>query len=305
MKFIVFVLSAVIFICIIICFVLNRIYLRTRATYKKRSSLKVNRVVVAINNNPNYLFFWPILHRLYEKMGLNVTLAHVSNEPNFNLPFQNDIIHFKTIQQKVKPLNMEDIMTNRGIKLNNATSVIQAQFIRFLIPALFPNDGVLVLDADNLIIRKDYLFQTNHNVKAFINYRGKADDPSIPQNQIAAFPILAKGSVWGEIAKLPRNCTLEDIHGRMNEYLKNNMDYHWFNDQVELRKMITEWKGKNIYLGDKKLKMKRVNNPSDVSASYTSWLQSGVSDIHLSLPKNYPKSKKIYKQELLTLVELL
>src|SRR3990172_6476994 len=83
--------------------------------------LKITRVILSTDVNPDYYQFWPVVARAWrEIIGIKPTLVFI-NGPNVEINKQlGDVIQFEPIE---------------GISTS-----FQAQTIRLLIPALYPDD---------------------------------------------------------------------------------------------------------------------------------------------------------------------
>lgn len=144
------------------------------------NAFKLTRVIVASDANSTYIEFWPIVASVWQKVtGLKPTLAFIGDE-SFPLSVkEGDVIRFTPI---------------KGIPTST-----QAQCIRLLLPALFPDDFCLISDIDMIPLQKKYFIDSVNSLPedCFAVYRNKAYGNNYPQYPMCY--LAAQGKTFAEI----------------------------------------------------------------------------------------------------------
>ena len=94
--------------------------------------MNIDRVILASNENQDYLDFWPLVSNAWERLGVKPLLIY-TGEKKIDLP--GDVMHFY---------------------IKDVDPVFVAQNIRILAPALFPEDNCITADIDDLPLSKKY-----------------------------------------------------------------------------------------------------------------------------------------------------
>lgn len=203
--------------------------------------MKIDTVVVASNDNPEYYLFYPYIKPFWEKfLKARCILIYIGHElPKELVDYKEDIILYKPIE---------------GIH----TAFI-AQNVRLLFPCLFdtlsenkghdPNAGVLITDVDSIPMCSDYFLKQIEPLAndLFINY---SFDPAVFAVKEHNIPYcVATARVWKEIFKIG---SLDEIETRLKEWNQQNGAYHFDGkyrskcvgfhfDQQTLFKYVEEW----------------------------------------------------------------
>ena len=143
------------------------------------SSLELNRVILSSNNDPKYIQFWPVVAPVWQKMGLRPTLMLVADDNCVVDESLGDVIRFSP--------------------LPDFSESLQAQAIRLLAPALFPNDGCLISDIDMIPISRSYFMDGALPCppSAFLVYRDRAHGAEYPRWPMCY--VAARGDVFASI----------------------------------------------------------------------------------------------------------
>lgn len=192
--------------------------IHTKYHHKK---LRLDRVILATNENPEYLVFWPIAAQAWKKfIGITPTLVVVGNK-NLNVNTSlGDVIYFEPIE---------------GIPTS-----FQAQSIRLLLPALFPNEGCIISDIDQIPLNKNYFIHSIKNVpdNNFVIYRELISRQA--ENEIPMCYVAAQGKIFQEIFGVKN---MADIREKIKSWGENEYKEHqWMTDQKVLYTYVTNWK---------------------------------------------------------------
>jgi len=189
-------------------------------------SLELKRVILATDENPFYIEFWPIVAKTWSAMGFRPTLALISDHDCVDSTI-GDVVRFDPIP--------------------GFSTAMQAQVYRLFLPALFPEDGCIISDIDMIPISKDYFVENAHpcSESAFLIYR----DSAIP-SEYQEYPmcyIAAKGKLFGSIFRINSET---DFIDRLREC---RVFHDGFNtDQVILYCWANQWRlggGELVKLG--------------------------------------------------------
>lgn len=191
--------------------------------------IELKRVILATNNNPTYIQFWPIVAPLWKQMGLTPTLALIADDDCEIDCSLGDVIRFKPIP--------------------GVPESLQAQTVRVLLPALFPEDGCLISDIDMLPISRSYFFEGAEPCPedSFLIYRDKAYPAYEPKYPMCYFG--GKGQLFQEIFGVQ---SADEINTLIINW--NTFGYGWCTDEVMLYRYVTTWeqaegKGRVFRLG--------------------------------------------------------
>lgn len=145
------------------------------------TGFRLNRVILSTDNKPEYIQFWPIIARAWQELvGLRPTLVLVANDQVQVDTTLGDVIRFTPVP---------------GVPTG-----LQAQVLRLLLPALFPDDGCIISDIDMLPLQKNFFLQTvaPYSAQQLVIYRAQA----YPEYKYHRYPmcyVAAQGAVFGEI----------------------------------------------------------------------------------------------------------
>jgi hypothetical protein len=182
--------------------------------------LKLDRVILATDANPNYIEFWPIVAKAWKEIiGLQPTLALIAPSEVQIDETLGDVIRFEPIE---------------GIPTS-----FYAQCIRLLLPFLFPNDGCIVSDIDLIPLNKNYFISRSIFIddSCFILYRDNAMFEKL-YKQIPMCYVAGKGKIFSEIFQV---YTKEHLIEKIKEW--HSMNIGWFTDQELLYKSVLTWQG--------------------------------------------------------------
>lgn len=187
------------------------------------SGLKLDRVILATDANPMYLEFWPIAAKVWRQVtGLRPTLALIADSSVTVDETLGDVIRFEPIP---------------GI-----STALQAQVIRLLLPAFFPDDGCILSDIDMIPLQKNYFINHAINVPDdfFIIYRNRAYN-----DQDNHYPICynaAKGRVFADVFGITGITSTElraSIRAKIAQWA--NLNHGWHTDELYLTQGIQNW----------------------------------------------------------------
>jgi len=186
--------------------------------------MKLDCIVVACNENPKYLQFWPIVKKAWNQIcGIPCFMIYVGNE--LPLDLQNDpfVFLFPPIQEW--------------------PTATQAQVIRLLYPSLLPFEGaVMISDMDMIPLQKDFFVNgfSSFSSHQFVSLRGIDEY----HQQIYMCYVGATPSVWKQLFCITNE---QDIRNTMRQWAttfpSNGLhgSLGWCTDQIVLYHKIKEW----------------------------------------------------------------
>ncbi|MBK0378202.1 hypothetical protein [Mucilaginibacter segetis] len=141
--------------------------------------MKIDRSIIATDNNSFYYDFWPLTSRAWRNFNIEPTIAVIGNV-NIN-PLYGTI------------LNIPEII--------NIPSGFIAQIIRFIIPCFFPNEVCIIGDIDMVPLSNNYFQKqiSNYHDDQIIIY--SSDAYKTPQRYPMCY-IAAKGKYFQQIIGL-------------------------------------------------------------------------------------------------------
>lgn len=192
------------------------------------SGLKLDRVILATDANPMYLDFWPIAAKVWRQVtGLRPTLALVADSSVTVDETLGDVIRFEPIP---------------GI-----STALQAQVIRLLLPAFFPDDGCILSDIDMIPLQKNYFINHAINVPDdfFIIYRNRAYN-----DQDNHYPICynaAKGRVFADVFDV-KGVAGAELRASIRAIIVQwaSLGHGWNTDEFCLTQGLKNWKNYHI-----------------------------------------------------------
>lgn len=180
-------------------------------------ALKITRVILATDTNPDYIQFWPTVAKAWEKIiGIRPTLALIA-------PLEIEID--ETVGDVIRFEPIEGIPTS-----------LQAQVIRLLLPAYFETEGCLISDIDMLPLSREYFINSvlNYPDDSFIVYRNNAyhsHEQKYPMCYVAA-----QGHTFKEVFKIHDVSDIQEIIKRWN-----NENLGWNTDELILYQCLNQW----------------------------------------------------------------
>lgn len=185
-------------------------------------ALRLDRVIISSDTHPNYMPFWPIVARAWKEIiGVNPTLIFIAEDNVAIDETCGEVIRFKPIP---------------GIKTS-----LQAQVIRLLAPAFFPDDVCITSDVDMIPLSRDYFVNSIRGCaeNQFVVYRDNAYG-----YRATRFPmcyIAAKGSIFAEVFKIDVSLGFYDAISRII-VAWDRLNYGWETDERLLYQYLTGWK---------------------------------------------------------------
>jgi len=179
---------------------------------------KITRVILASNNNSEYLEFWPIVSKLWSKLlGARPTLAFIGPSDVKIDQTYGDVVYIDPIE---------------GI-----STALQAQTIRLLLPCLFPDDFCLISDLDMIPLQGEYFKKPVANLPKdkFVVYRNAAYGPGSTEYPMCYNAAL--GSTFQDIFQVD---TIEQMQRLMIEW--NSAGLGWTTDEKMLKKYLNGWR---------------------------------------------------------------
>ena len=186
--------------------------------------MKLERVVVACNDNPKYLDFWRVVKRAWQEIaGVVCQMVYVGEDLPDDLQKDPCVIHFKPIE--------------------GWPTATQAQVIRLLYPALIKCEGaVMVSDMDMIPLQKGFFVDgfSHFSENQFVSLRGIDEN----EKQIYMCYVGATPKTWRSMFQIESE---DDIRARMRlwsqEYPADGSHggQGWCTDQLILYKKVKEW----------------------------------------------------------------
>lgn len=179
--------------------------------------MKINRAILACDDNPLYQNFWPLAAKAWTNMGIRPTLALIGDSEADESC--GDVVRIPTIE---------------GIPND-----FIAQVVRAFLPVLFPEDVCLLSDIDMLPMNKDYYTKSVEHIAddCIVIYSADAHKGKVH------FPmcyIAGKGKLFHEILQVDRN-DITSIKHLIELWYATGLG--WSTDEVMLTKQITSWHG--------------------------------------------------------------
>ncbi len=178
------------------------------------------RVILATDNNPTYIQFWPIVAKAWQQwIDLKPTLALVAEEGVRVDESLGDVIHFKPIP---------------GIPTS-----FYAQVVRLLLPILYPDEVCILSDIDMLPISRIFFTRCAEHIPDdhFVVYTNKAYEGL----KAVQYPICynaAKGSVFRALVGIT---SLSEIPRMVCDWY--NFKIGWTSDEKILYGLLRLWEG--------------------------------------------------------------
>jgi hypothetical protein len=194
--------------------------------------LRLDTVLLACNENPKYLGFWPAARRAWnEVVGVRCILIYIGDTLPAQLQGDPDVVLFEPIAEW--------------------PTATQAQCVRLLYPALLgcisarANSAVAIGDIDLAPLRRDYYVDgfARHRADQFVSLRGIDEGCT----QVYMCDVAAAPATWGEMFGVR---TLADVRARLREWAAANpadgvhgMDggVGWCTDQLVFYKRVKQW----------------------------------------------------------------
>jgi len=184
--------------------------------------MKIDRVILATDNNQEYYGFWPLVAKRWSSWGIKPELFVIA---------QNN-------------LNIDDTLGNiTYIKpIKGFSSAQQAQIVRFFGATKYKDEVCLISDIDMMPLNKDYFVQNvaDYDDNNIVFY---SSDAYLPENPAyPAYPMCymsAQGKTFEEIIK----SNLSNFSLEFAEWMSHG--HGWFTDERVFFKKLDSWKANN------------------------------------------------------------
>lgn len=181
------------------------------------NGLVIDRVIIATDSNPAYIEFWPIVAKAWsDRIGIRPTLALIAHDDVQIDESLGDVIRFEPLEGIPTPL--------------------QAQAIRLLLPAYFPDECCIISDMDMIPLNKDYFVNSIADLPddVFVVYRDRAygdNDARYPMCYLAA-----KGRVFQDLFNIE---SINDIGAIIKAW--HSLNWGWSTDELVLHMYLRNW----------------------------------------------------------------
>jgi hypothetical protein len=186
--------------------------------------MKLSCALVACNDNPHYLAFWPIVKKAWwDIVGIPCVMIYVAETIPDSLKADPAVIHFQPIQ--------------------GWPTATQAQVIRLLYPALLKTDGAVMLSDMDMIPMQSKFFHegfASFQPDQFVSLRGIDEQ----ERQIYMCYVGATPKTWSELFGIE---TVKDIRTTLESWAQRNPadgnhgGTGWCTDQQILYVAIKGW----------------------------------------------------------------
>jgi len=238
--------------------------------------VKLDRVIVATNDNKNYYQFWPIIARRWASWGVRPTLIVVSENKLEIDESLGDVYYLTPIE---------------GVATSH-----QSQIIRFFAAANFEEDVCLISDIDMMCLSKEYFLHSieRRNINEFVVYSADAYLPGNPA--YPAYPMCymaAKGSKFKEIIK----GNLTNFPEKLQEWMSHG--FGWFTDEKVFYLKLKQWEENNsvvllrrgFNIGNHPITLRRIDR--DWNCEFEEKLLAGNFYVDFHMPRPYDKYKDV------------
>jgi hypothetical protein len=186
--------------------------------------MKLSCALVACNENPNYLEFWPYVKRAWwEIVGIPCVMVYVGTELPAHLKDDPSVLHFPPIAEW--------------------PTATQAQVIRLLYPALLKCDGAVVLsDMDIIPLQRDFFVEGFGQFKddQVVSLRGIDEN----EQQIYMCYVGATPKTWAELFQIGSMDDIVNCMRQLASQVKSDGEhggYGWCTDQRLLYTVVKNW----------------------------------------------------------------
>ena len=187
--------------------------------------MKLSCALVACNDNPKYLDFWPIVRQAWwDIVGIPAVMIYIGETKPEAYKDDPSVLCFKP--------------------MDGWSTVTQAQVIRLLYPALLQCEGAVVMsDMDMIPLQREYFVEGFEKFREdqFVSLRGIDEQ----EKQIYICYCGATPKVWSEMFSTK---SLEDIYTRMGEWsqqmplqVMQRAQPGWCFDQQKLYEHVKGW----------------------------------------------------------------
>jgi hypothetical protein len=183
--------------------------------------LKIERVILATDDNPLYIQFWPIVAKAWKEIvGIQPTLALIADETVMVDESLGDVIRFAPI--------------------DGVPTSFHAQVIRLLLPIYF-EQGCIISDIDMLPLSKEYFLNSVAHIPEnnFIVYRNKTYSAQAKQYPMCY--IAARGNTFKEVFGITN---VQQIPALVKQW--HTLNIGWYSDEVLLYWYLQQWKYRSM-----------------------------------------------------------
>jgi hypothetical protein len=186
--------------------------------------MRLSCALVACNDNPKYLDFWPVVRQAWwDIVGIPCIMVYVADMIPDSLKSDPAVIHFKPIPEW--------------------PTATQAQVIRLLYPALLKGDGAVILsDMDMVPLQKGFFVD---NLVAFgdnqiVSLRGIDEG----EKQVYMCYVAGSPATWADLFDIR---TFEDVYSCLRKWATecpsdgNHGSLGWCTDQIKLYQRFKDW----------------------------------------------------------------
>lgn len=187
--------------------------------------MKLSCALVACNDNPKYLDFWPLVRQAWwDIVGIPAVMIYIGESKPEAYKDDPSVICFPPIE--------------------GWSTITQAQVIRLLYPALLQCDGAVILsDMDMIPLQREFFVEgvAKFTSNQFISLRGMDEQ----EKQIYICYCAATPKTWSDLFQVK---TIEDIRSRMAEWQQQmslqvykHGEPGWCFDQLKLYEHAIGW----------------------------------------------------------------
>lgn len=178
---------------------------------------QIIRAIMASDNNPTYLDFWPIVAQAWGKIiGIRPTLALIADKNTVIDETIGDVIRFDPIP--------------------GVSTAQHAQLIRMLLPIYYPDDICIISDIDMLPLNKGYFLDPLAKIgkKQIIVYHDRVYKPQA--KRIPMCYVAGKGNTFKEVFHIN---AIDEIPGLI--YAWSILNPSWTADEEILYTYLSQW----------------------------------------------------------------
>ena len=186
--------------------------------------MKLSCALVACNDNPKYLEFWPYVKRSWwEIVGIPCVMVYVGDELPEHLKDDPSVVHFPPVE--------------------GWPTATQAQVIRLLYPAILKCDGAVVLsDMDMIPLQRDFFTQGFVQFKddQFISLRGIDEQ----ERQIYMCYVGATPKTWSDLFNIQSVANIRECMKQWASRVVADGEHGgqgWCTDQLILYTVVEGW----------------------------------------------------------------
>ena len=186
--------------------------------------MKLAAALVACNENPKYLEFWPVVkHAWWHVVGIPAIMVYVGEELPEDLKNDPAVIHFPPIP--------------------GWPTATQAQVIRLLYPALLKADGAVVIsDMDIIPMQKNFFVDgfAQFREDQFVSLRGIDEG----NKQVYMCYVGATPATWGKMFSVTSDMDICAHLSRLSAMVAADGKHNgegWFTDQLILYNQVKIW----------------------------------------------------------------